>query len=35
MSERVNEQAYRIMADGAGTEEMAQLIQSALISPGD
>lgn len=35
ISEHVTEQAYWIGANGADTEEMAQLIQSALISPGD
>ena len=35
MSERVIEQAYWIVANGADTQEMAQLIQSALIQPGN
>lgn len=35
MSERVTEQAYWIGANGADNEEMAQLIQSALMSLGD
>lgn len=34
MSQRVTEQTYWIVANGADTEEMAQVIQSALISPG-
>ncbi|WP_156454015.1 hypothetical protein [Methylobacterium sp. CCH5-D2] len=35
MSQRVTEQTYWIVANGADTEEVAQIIQSALISLGD
>ena len=35
MSQRVTEQTYWIVANGADTEEVAQIIQSALIQPGN
>lgn len=35
MNQRVTELTYWIVANGADTEEMAQIIQSALISLGD
>lgn len=35
MSQRVTELTYWIVANGADTEEMARIIQSALISLGD
>lgn len=35
MSERVSDAAYRIMANSADDPESAQVLQEALIAPGD